>query len=729
MKINWSEVSDGEFEQIVAAILRAMLFQNVVVRTGGNDDGWDIDAELPQNTPDERIQIETWRIECKRYKNNPPAEKIRDHYSRMTRTPPLPDHLLFVTSSAFTNPTKEDLREFATADRVRVTFWERQELFSHVSKHMGNANLRGLIAQHLDLTLTLEALDLGCRNQVMTEIERRVGRKYLPELCRRRPIESEIDRFISANPEQAQVRELSEFLTSLRVPELEPKLKEIWHDSIEMISSAKSLQDAGPLMRQILELADEKARNTLKQTIDSLLCLQRNCFLVRDKAGSGKTNLICRQSTGQEEPKTLTMFLSCKFDLPLNRSLQQIVLSSLKIGLEHAQASLGDPTVISEDPNSLLESLILTLQKSDAQLIIFLDGINENRDLTALDEAIIDILSAWNGLPIKFVITCRDIFWSFFSSDQWERFLYNKRVYDLPGFSSDEIDEIIDTYFKAFRIKGALIGTGREKCRHPLLLRFFCEAYRGRNIRAFENLRLKDLFEVYWDRKRREIAEAMSLGRNGGRRVDHFLFSLLSYLSDHCATQIPLGEIADLTGERDLESNRSLYKHLLDQDIILEELPPGDSFDRSYLARRISFVYDEFYDYMMALHHVRTAGWDHLSVKDICLDFVKLVNQSSSFEQLHGVAEYLVLMSEQKQMHRLLCAVLARLGMYDVLCNVLPKLQMDPTQARDVLRTCLLASSTKGSVKTSIGWQPLKEKIERTIVETPSEQLFNALVL
>ena len=34
-----------------------------------------------------------------------------------------------------------------------------------------------------------------------------------------------------------------------------------------------------------------------------------------------------------------------------------------------------------------------------------------------------------------------------------------------------------------------------EQCRHPLLLRFFCEAYRGQEIGDIEDIRLKELFD------------------------------------------------------------------------------------------------------------------------------------------------------------------------------------------------------------------------------------------
>lgn len=729
MKINWSDIPDEQFEEITAALMSAMGFENVTVRTGGSDEGWDIDAQLAQRLPDGRLQVESWRVECKRYQKNPPAEKIRDHYVRMTKTSEVPDHVLFVTTSAFTNPTKHDLEEFAQQDRVRITFWERQKLTRLIEKHMGDAPLRTLIAPYVELTLPMDVLRESCTYQVIMEIQRRVGRKYLPELCRPRPIEKDIQRFIAANLETAQMRELGALLRQVRLPDLEPAAAEIWANALQAISGARDWREAEPHLRRILELADEKLRDAIRQLVEGVRCLKRNCLFIKDKAGSGKTNLLCRLATHSEEPQTLTMFFSCKFDLPASRSLEDIIIKALYVALEQQRGTGGHKFAMPMDSPDLLEGMMLTLQKNRAQLVIFLDGINENRDLAALDEAIINLLSHWNALPIKFVITCRDIFWGFFSEEQWSRFFFEMKIHELPGFAEGEIDEIIAAYFRSFAIKGKLIGAGREKCRHPLLLRFFCEAYSGQNIREYGDLRLKDLFEVYWLRKRQEIAEALSLGTDGGRRVEEFLFNLLSYMSDRYATQIPLSQIPQLTGEQDLESDHSLYKHLLDQDIILEEMPPDDAFDRTYYARRISFVYDEFYDYMMALHHVRTKGWDTWDDKEICLDFIRLIRQSIAFEQLHGVAEYLVLISERKGLHRILCAALARLGNYEILCNVLPKLKGEMDWAIEVLGLCLSSVPTSSvAVKHATGWLPPHEVLENLLLDTSPDDIYPALL-
>jgi hypothetical protein len=331
--------------------------------------------------------------------------------------------------------------------------------------------------------------------------------------------------------------------------------------------------------------------------------------------------------------------------------------------------------------------------------VVYLDGINENRELSRLDALLQSFLAEYQSLPVRFVITCRDIFWSFFSESSWMPFLFGGRPHDLPAFSEREIDSVIDVYFQHFEITGVITGKARQKCCHPLLLRFFCEAYRGTDIRRFEDLRLKDLFEEYWRRKNGEIATALGLSNEGAYRVEEFLFRLGNHMSEHRVTRIVTGEIAAITGETDLDTDKSLYQRFLDEDIILEEMPPETSFDPFLCSRRVCFVYDEFYDYILALSHIRRMRWDALSTPELFKDFVKLVEDSKEFEQFRGVAEYLVLISERRDLHRVLCGILAKMGRYEILCSLLPKLRGDNLWMAPVLSTCLNSIAENATIE------------------------------
>jgi hypothetical protein len=731
-KINWQNVRDGEFEEIVAALLRAMGYQNVIVRTGGSDDGWDIDAELVRPLPDGSIETAPWRIECKRYKGAPSAEAIRDHYQRMFKTPPICQNLLFVVSGALTNPTKKDLEEFGKRDLVSVKWWEGNQLQTLIEKHLSSRELRAQITPHVELELPRDALVAACRHQVAAEIQRRVGRKYLPDIFHTRPIEEEIGKFIEQDLDRTQLLELGGSLKRFKHPDLAVSLREQGAGLIECVARAKDWAEAQEPISTLVSLCEGKTKQSLLHLVRGVRCLRRNCFLVKDKAGSGKTNVLCRLATDDARSGTVSLFFSCKFDLPATKSLEEVILGAVSAAFTQAAGGAGRLLAGFAEAKDFLRALLLTLEKESLQLVVYLDGINENRDLSALDEAIGQLLMEWNGFPVKFVVTCRDIFWTFFSANQWQRFLYGEAPHELPEFADFEVDQVIGAYFQKFEIGGSLTGTAREKCRHPLLLRFFCEAHKGRDIHEFRDLRLKDLFEEYWRRKSQEIAELLGLGADGGMRVESFLFSLVEHMLDRFATQIALRDVPQITGEKDIESNRSIYKHLLDQDIILEESPPESVMDKSYLARRISFVYDEFYDYMMSLAYVRRRNWDALGPKEICADFARLMDHASTFEQLRGVAEYLVLMAEDRGIHQPLCAVLGRLGNAELLCKILPKLKGDTDWMDAVLGRCLVTCGAweedRSRARKATGRASPEHEVGRLIEKTASEQLYDVLV-
>jgi len=121
----------------------------------------------------------------------------------------------------------------------------------------------------------------------------------------------------------------------------------------------------------------------------------------------------------------------------------------------------------------------------------------------------------------------------------------------------------------------------------------------------------------------------------------------------------------------------------------------------------VSFVYDEFYDYISALAHIREQKWDDKHAGSVSWDFGQLLARSGTFEQLRGVAEYLVLICERRGLHRGLCAVLARTGHIELLCNVLPKLKDSTDWMADALKHCLQAIQREDG-RPDIDWHRLR---------------------
>lgn len=539
--------------------------------------------------------------------------------------------------------------------------------------------------------LDLDSLRTACQRQVSDEVERSVGTKYLEQLYQPRPVEEDIRRFLSKDPASATFVNLTVALAGMRpdgalaVGEAEEQRNGRWRELLAELAEAENLVAADRVIARAKRMLSNSSRQALMAMHGEYFLERRPCVLIKDRAGSGKTNLLSHLALAGEQPDDVPLFLTCKFDLG-GRTLQQYVGERIMTALE---SQLGAP-LPSDDPDRFMRSLIRELGRRDAQLVIYLDGINEHRDLERLDNAILEALSHWESGPIKLVVTCRDIFWDFFDERRWRPYLHQDRIYDLPPITGAQLDRAVDVYLAWAEIKGEIVGKARRQLEHPLLLRFFCEAHRGQKLRVVEDIRLKDLFSLYWSQKMEEMARALGHGARS-RGVERFVYQLVGQMIERSAAQVTVQEASELIADGDVDSPRSIYQLLLDQHIIIEELPPENVTYRSSMARKINFVYDEFFDYVAARWYMEQRNWSDMSEEEICEDFVKLVKGTADYEQLRGITEYMVLLGKHDHLVRQLCMALGQMGQAALLGSILPKLPGDMTWAMDTLQRCLEA--------------------------------------
>ena len=226
-----------------------------------------------------------------------------------------------------------------------------------------------------------------------------------------------------------------------------------------------------------------------------------NVKVVIDRAGGGKTNLLCHMALErcQSEP---CLFLAGRMTLDYPGSVLKAIRKRLTVAW-----------LPSDD--GWIESLDKELSLARSHLTVLLDGINESRDLVLLNEALNLALASFSGTRVRFVITCRDIYWGFFADQPWRRMTTDVIFRGLYEFTDEEQVLAIDAYLRHFKIKVTFGQDAREKCRHPLLLRFFCEAYSrsdGEVARRghVEEIRIKPLFDDYWQNKMDQLRAAMN---------------------------------------------------------------------------------------------------------------------------------------------------------------------------------------------------------------------------
>lgn len=376
---------------------------------------------------------------------------------------------------------------------------------------------------------------------------------------------------------------------------------------------------------------DHNVEESLKSAIVRANAPFKPSVLIIDRAGSGKTNVVCHLVTRIAEEKPVLLLFGRQPILG-NGFLVSELTARVRDVLDREDG----------DPMAMIDSI---LADNGEFLSVFIDGINENRDLQVYDAELSRLLTWSSKHRIKVVLTCRDIYWSFFNADEWIYHVQHIIREEIREFSPSEYEAALPLYLAHYHISCELADEARRACQHPLLLRFFCEAYgsiQGPAVRLGEmrDIRLKELFDVYLEKKTDQIRR--DLGEQNPHRVRRYLFQLATYLFHNRTSTMELHEVSDATGESDLSSQSSLYVHLLGEDIIIDE-QPGQLRDR----RQMTFVYEEFLEYLLAralMASPQEFGINHPSESFELLDTLK-----TEWANARGVGEYVCLMLLQAE--------------------------------------------------------------------------------
>lgn len=516
---------------------------------------------------------------------------------------------------------------------------------------------------------TIEDLKAACKKQIQNEISIGVGAKYIPLLYISRNAQQPIIDFINKRPgdtisivQNATSYIVEEMrLNRFKINEINFKsdtdpnsifaeqkitLRKKLTNNIELLNSILSLFQSfqNLLKRENLEVAEIRAMIAQIEShtacigeIQSFIAnIKRNlmgCLVIIDAAGRGKTNLMCALANKQVDlqPTLLitagSLHLDDKFDLS-----------------KYIQKSLGISDV---NPDTFLHHIAKLASTANQEVLIIIDAINENRDVELLKVALNLILAKYNDLGFKFIVTCRDIYWDGFISkkgDFWSQYVFE--LIKLGDFSDAEISLVLPRYLSHFKIQAILSSVAIEKLKHPLLLRFFCEAYHSKlqpiDLGNIDDIKLRQLFDIYWDRKLDAIKNKLHL--RSYRDIESFLLLIGRKMRFKRDRWLSFSEIAQMTALKDFDSPNSFYTQILDEGIILEQTPAGLQGTNQPGA---TFVYDEFLEYVIAKDLMIGIGKaEDRKVKELRLK--RLLRTSSRFSNIYGVATYLLPMLDAK---------------------------------------------------------------------------------
>jgi len=415
--------------------------------------------------------------------------------------------------------------------------------------------------------------------------------------------------------------------------------------------------------------------------------IDKRCFIITGRAGKGKTSLLCHLSEKimLNETESIPILLNSSELNPMEESLKKSISNFFA----------------TERMNPSLDEIGDCLCAEDGKLVVIIDAINELEGENSFDlfnaqiTEVFDIVKE-RQYPILFCISCRSEFWTQFNSKKWvkdnvfgPRDGFENTTYELENFKENEIDDIIETYFNWYAMKGEIIGDARLRCCDPIMLRYLCEAFTQRmsndkktppneikdvDIGVKTLLQRKEVFRIFARNIReRMFARAKKImGLKNDKKMlfkitTNYLLHLAKFMMENGRSHFTIEEayeVARQIGHPDGDfkryefyniDNRSIFYMFIDEGIILDKCG-----DKNY-----NFLFESYFEYCLgryfALHRwVHLTGGENsfqqgIKPEIIKEDFVELLHQHEqlmkwkNFTNLLGSLEYAILVVESNE--------------------------------------------------------------------------------
>lgn len=305
------------------------------------------------------------------------------------------------------------------------------------------------------------------------------------------------------------------------------------------------------------------------------------CIALIDRAGRGKTNLVCDliQRLSKNQP---VFFIAAKSipvqaDDPITKHI-----------VERLQSL---PGFHQDDIFAILSQIAYV---NSSAIIIVMDGINESMNPFTFVHHLHSFLARVNYLQIRVVVTCREEYWTVFKN--LEDLMVTLFRGNLGLFNTRERDQAIKKYFSRYRISTQLDPEPLKALRDPLLLRFFCEAYGNRSEAVgarVQHIRLKPLFDEYQRVKYCQIASQHQEVRSANAVAD-YVNDIARLLLKFRTTALTRAELTTFIPHSELYRVGSLYSRLLDEDVVIEQ-----RYTEHSNSIVVNFTYEAFMEYVL----------------------------------------------------------------------------------------------------------------------------------
>lgn len=239
-------------------------------------------------------------------------------------------------------------------------------------------------------------------------------------------------------------------------------------------------------------------------------------------------------------------------------------------------------------------------------VILIIDGLNENPNPEAFSRNLQVFLDAVLQYDcVKVIMTCRTEYYKEYFSTFDDAFKDKMiKIEDLnKHFDEDERIRLLDNYLRYFNITTQFEQSVQERlCNDLLLLRFFCEANRNKNLGAVHSIKREELFTEYYDVMTRSLIEKVQNEEGyklSAYRVKDFITKLIDYMiSNGVFFNVPLSYLES----KFTNVEQKFFSRFLEENILLRKDLTPDAKGLFGRKEVVNFTYDSFRDYLLSAY-------------------------------------------------------------------------------------------------------------------------------
>lgn len=495
------------------------------------------------------------------------------------------------------------------------------------------------------------------RNNISLYTEQQIQKniksgKYIPEIFIEQNDYKEYMRFFSEPKlfinkaiEQIQAlnyEDINKFLNknfgkniSFRIPdkiETSEELVEVSKELSEDLKNARVLVEDRNQMQELLkkgfDLYYRETKDYYNRAIQfDLGEIERNLeyikykyLMITNKAGQGKTNFICDFTKNFLIKKNFFVLYINAYEI--NKDLYEFVCDKMISFLNN------------KDINYIFNLLEKEYKKTFRPFIILIDGLNENNKFDSFSNIVRQFLERINKYNfIKVIMTTREEFYEEKFKDI-DTGIYSEYFKRVEMFNNNQTfqDRIFWGYLKFFDItirRYSLFGNIFDRLsRDTLLLRFFCEANRGKKQLYMYDIYKYNTFKKYIDKK---IGEYDNIKFGLGTIYNNVLDKVIEYMiNNNQYYNVPI----DIMNKEELEF---IYELVLNDVVLKDDIIMQEGFLKENKTV-ISFTFDEFRDFCIAKY---VAKYDKVQLTK----FINALNEKCNINIKEGVFGYLFFIS------------------------------------------------------------------------------------